>query len=52
MLKKWKAGGAVAEWSKALKLKENMNENENIPGSPPPGQPFKKVESYKVPNGE
>ena len=28
-------GGSVAEWSKALKLREKINENQNIPGSPP-----------------
>ena len=28
-------GGALAEWSKALQLREKINENEKIPGSPP-----------------
>ena len=28
-------GGAVAEWSKALQLREKINENQKIPGSPP-----------------
>ena len=27
--------GAVAEWSKALQLREKINENEKIPGTPP-----------------
>ena len=28
-------GGAVAEWSKALPLREKINENQKIPGLPP-----------------
>ena len=28
-------GGAVAEWSKALLVREKINENQKIPGSPP-----------------
>ena len=28
-------GGAVAEWSKALLLREKIYENHKIPGSPP-----------------
>ena len=31
-----KMGGAVAEWSKALKLREKINRNQKTPGSPPP----------------
>ena len=27
--------GAVAEWSEALPLREKINENQKIPGSPP-----------------
>ena len=33
-----KAGGSVAEWSKALHLREKINENQMIPGSPPPNK--------------
>ena len=40
-------GGAVAEWSKALQLKEKIDEKQKIIGTPPPGQPFKK-DSYRV----
>ena len=35
-------GGAVAEWSKALPLREKINENEKISG-PRPGQPLKQT---------
>ena len=28
--------GAVAEWSKALLVREKINENQKNPGSPPP----------------
>ena len=35
-------GGAVAEWSKALQLREKINENQKIPGSPPNWVTFQK----------
>ena len=39
-----KEGGAVGEWSMALQLRENINKNQKIQGSPP-GQ---KKESDKI----
>ena len=37
-------GAPVAEWSKALQLREKINQNQKIPGLPPPpprpGQPL------------
>ena len=36
-------GGAVAEWPKALLVRENINENQKIPGSPPAWAPLKKI---------
>ena len=30
-------GGAIAEWSKALLVRENKRNTKTIPGSPPPG---------------
>ena len=35
-------GGAVAEWSKALLVRENKTIIKKIPGSPPTWAPFKK----------
>ena len=40
-----KNGGAVAEWSKALQLKEKINENQKIPGSPPGLGQLKKTQN-------
>ena len=37
-----RAGGAVAEWSKALLEREKIDENQKIPGSPPGLGTFKK----------
>ena len=40
-------GGTVAEWSKALLKREKINENQKIPGSPPPAwAPLKKGYIY------
>ena len=37
-------GGAVAEWSKALLLREKINENQKDPRfAPRPGQPLKRT---------
>ena len=34
-IKRDEDGGAVAEWSKALLLREKIHKNQKIPGSPP-----------------
>ena len=39
----WGASGTVAEWSKALLKREEINENQKIPGSPPGRGSVKKV---------
>ena len=42
--KKFVVGGAVAEWSKALLLREKINENQKDPWfAPRPGQPLKRT---------
>ena len=39
----WAKVGALAEWSKALQLREKINENQNDPRfDPRPGQPLLK----------
>ena len=35
--------GAAAEWSKALQLREKLNEEQEIPGSPPAWEILQKV---------
>ena len=47
-------GGTVAEWSKALQLREKINENQKIPGSPPPPAwaTFKKLSYHLLPDRE
>ena len=39
-------GGAVAEWSKALLMRENKQKTKKIPGSPPDLAPFFKLPTY------
>ena len=41
-------GGAVAEWSKPLFLKDEINENQKIPGLPPGLSKHLKNEDYKA----
>jgi hypothetical protein len=43
------AGGAVAEWSKALLEREKLNENQKIPGMPPDlGTLYKKIVKHLI----
>ena len=41
-------GGTVVEWSRALQLREKINENQKIPGSPLTWATFRKCVAYFV----
>ena len=41
-------GGTVAEWSKALRVREEINRNQKIPGSTPGPGNLKKLAEWLV----